>query len=89
MSQFCVLSTNTNLEAVAWGPFNTLKKAKNAHKALERGFPRAKHIILPFQDMNDIPKREENIKNAEKRPPNTSGETSKGENHSTASEDDS
>ena len=58
MKQFCILSTNANLEAIAWGPFDTLKKAKNAHKHLERGYPRARHIILPFQNMNDIPKEQ-------------------------------
>lgn len=59
MKQFCILSTNANLEAIAWGPFNSLKKAKNVRKRLETGFPRAKHIVLPFQNMNDIPKGKE------------------------------
>lgn len=62
MKLFCILSTNPNLEAIAWGPFQSRMTAKAAKKRLEKAYPRANHLVLRFQDMELIPKANEEVK---------------------------
>jgi hypothetical protein len=58
---YCIISTNSNLETVAWGPFKTLAEAKKARRILKSTYPKPSHLVLPFQDYNEV-RKEHNIK---------------------------
>lgn len=51
---YCIISSNTSLNVVAWGPFRSLAAAKKAKKKLERVYPQPDHLILSFQDFKNV-----------------------------------
>jgi len=52
--QYCIISINSNLEMIAWGPFGKLSSAKKTRKILQRKYPLPKHVLLNFQDITTL-----------------------------------
>jgi hypothetical protein len=53
---YAIVSSNAKLEIIVFGPFNTLNFAKIAKRRLEKASPAAKHLLVRFQDMKEIPR---------------------------------
>lgn len=50
---FCIVSANSNLEVVTWGPFDTLKLAKKAKRRVEQIYPKPQHIICELHTLEE------------------------------------
>ena len=49
-----IVSSNSYLDVILWGPFKKLSGAKKTKKALEKAYPNASHLVLPFEDLGVV-----------------------------------